>query len=169
MHRIIGGFGLGILAGLLVLVTAIQSAEGKAKKISPDKLPKKIKAAIQHRFPGAKVTSAERETEEGQVVYDIELKHKGRKYEMDIKKDGTIIEIEKEVAAAKVPEALTKAVKAKYPKATIKEVMEVNKVAGRKEMPDHYEVVIVNGGKEMEIEVSLDGKIKAGKGEKGPK
>lgn len=157
MRRSFGRLGVGAVAGLLVLVAAAPAQ--KAKKIAPDKLPKKIKAAIFGRFPGAQVTSAEREVENGQVVYDIELKHKGRKYEMDIKKNGTIIEIEKEVAAKDVPPAVTKTVMAKYPKATIKEVMEVNKVKGKKETPDHYEVVLVMDGKEREIELSLEGKI----------
>jgi uncharacterized membrane protein YkoI len=123
--------------------------------------------AVMKRFPGAEITSAERETENGKVVYDIELKHKGRKYEMDIKEDGTIIEIEKEVALKDVPAAVTRAVEAKYPKATIKEVMEVNKVNGTVETPDHYEITIETADKKkMEVIVSLDGKSVKAEGEK---
>jgi uncharacterized membrane protein YkoI len=165
MCRTTGGLGLGAVAGFLLLGVAAPAAD-KAKKIAPDKLPKKIKAAVHARFPGARATSAEREVEGGRVVYDIELRHKGRKYEMDILKDGTVIEIEKEVAAKDVPQAVTRTVKAKFPKASIKEVMEVNKVKGKKETPHHYEVVLVTGGKEHEIEVSLNGKLlKGGKAE----
>jgi len=141
------------------------SADEKAEKIAPDKLPQKIKDALNVRFPGAKVTSAEKEKEKGEIVYDLELTHEGRKYEMDIKEDGTIVEIEKEIAAKDVPEAITKAVKRKYPTATIKEVMEVNKVTGKEEKPDHYEVTIETDGKKKEVVVSLDGKKVNGKGE----
>jgi uncharacterized membrane protein YkoI len=142
-----------------------------AEKIPLDKVPAKIMAAIKGRFPGAELTSVEKETEEGQVVYDIELKHEGRKYEMDIKADGTIIEIEKEVAAKDLPEAVTKALEAKYPKATITEIMEVNKVMGKTETPDHYEVLLVTADqKKLEVTVSLDGKsIKGGKAEEDKK
>src|SRR5260221_1035486 len=66
---------------------------GKAEKLSSDKLPPQIMAAINGRFPGATVTSAEKENEDGKIVYDIELKHSGRKYEMDIHDDVTVIEI----------------------------------------------------------------------------
>jgi uncharacterized membrane protein YkoI len=163
MRGIVALLGVGLLAGLVAL-GGVARADDKAKpaekpqKIAPDKLPEKVMAAIKARLPGAEITSAEKEMENGKVVFDIELKHKGRKYEMDIQEDGTIIEIEKEVAAKDVP-AVTKAVTAKYPNATIKEIMEVNKVKGKQETPIHYEVTITTADKKSkEVIVSLDGK-----------
>src|SRR6266568_193379 len=149
----------------IALLTSVGLADEKAGKIAPDKLPQKIKDSIKGRFPGAEVTSAEKENEKGQIMYDIELKHEGRKYEMDIKEDGTIVEIEKEIASKDVPEAITKAVKKKFPMATIKEVMEVSKVTGKEEKPIHYEVTIETDGKKKEVVVSLDGKTVKGEGE----
>lgn len=168
MRGIVALVGVGLLAGLVALAGVARAddkkADDKAKpadkpqKIAPDKLPEKVSAAIKARFPGAQITSAEKETENGKVVYDIELKHQGRKYEMDIQEDGTVIEIEKEVAAKDVP-AVTKAVTAKFPGATIKDIMEVNKVEGKKETPIHYEVTITTADKKSkEVIVSLDGK-----------
>jgi hypothetical protein len=100
----------------LVTLAASTMADEKTEKISPDKLPQNIKESIKDRFPGADVTSAEKENENGQVMYDIELKHEGRKYEMDIKEEGTIVEIEKEVATKNVPEAIIKAVNIRRPR-----------------------------------------------------
>jgi uncharacterized membrane protein YkoI len=155
MRGIVCGLGVSAAVGLLVLATAARADE----KIAPDKLPEKVKAALNGRFPGAEVTSAEKENENGAVVYDLELKHNGRKYEMDVKEDGTILEIEKEVKAKDVPAAVIKAVEAKYPGATIKEIMEVNKVKGKEETPVNYEIEIVTADKkEKEVVVSLDGK-----------
>jgi uncharacterized membrane protein YkoI len=154
-------FSVSAVAGLVLLAAVAGRAaddKNKAEKIAPDKLPKAVMDRIKARLPGAEITSAEKETEDGKVVYDIELKHEGRKYEMDILADGTLIEIEKEVALKDVPAAVTKALKAKYPDATVKEVMEVNKVKGKTETPDHYEVTLTVGGKEREVVVSLDGK-----------
>ena len=175
MRRLMGVLCLAAVAGLLTAAT-LSSAddkkddkkEEKAEKIAPDKLPQKIKDAIEGRFPKAEITSAEKEKEDGKIVYDIELKHEGRKYEMDILEDGTIIEIEKEVKLKDLPAAVADALKAKFPDATIKEVMEVNKVKDKKETPDHYEVTIVGKDKkEKEVIVSLDGKsIKGEKEEK---
>jgi uncharacterized membrane protein YkoI len=147
------------MVGLVAFVVGLR-ADDKAEKITPDKLPQKIKDTVQARLPGAEIISAEKEKEEGKVVYDLELKHEGRKYEMDILEDGTLVEIEKEIAAKDVPEKVTKAIKEKYPTATVKEVMEVNKVTGKEEKPMHYEVTIETGGKSKEVIVSLDGKLK---------
>ena len=152
------------MVGLIAFVVSLR-ADDKPEKITPDKLPQKIKDTVKARLPGAEVTSAEREKENGKIDYDLELKHKGRKYEMDIAEDGTLIEIEKEVAAKDVPEKVTKAIKDKYPTATVKEVMEVNKVTGKEEKPMHYEVTIETGGKTKEVIVSLDGKLKEEKKE----
>ncbi len=158
MRRMILGFCIAALSCSFWLGNSL-FAEDKAEKIAPDKLPKKIATAIKARFPGCEVTSAEKETEDGKVVFDIELKHKGRKYEMDIREDGTVVEIEKEILAADIPQAVRKGVDAKYPKAAIKEVMEVNQVAGKKETPTHFEVTIETAAKKkMEVIVSLDGK-----------
>jgi hypothetical protein len=64
-----------------------------------------------------------------------------------------------------VPEAVTRALKAKYPGATVKVVMEVNKVKDKKEPPDHYEVTLETADKmEVEVTVSLDGKTVKGPG-----
>ena len=162
MRGIMGWLSTSAVMCLVMMATSALADE-KTEKIDPDKLPPKIKNAVKARFPGAEVTSAEKEKENGEIVYDLELKHEGRKYEMDVKEDGTIVEIEKEIKD--VPEAISKAVKKKYPTATIKEVMEVNKVTGKEEKPIHYEVTIETAGKKKEVIVSLDGKSVKGEGE----
>jgi hypothetical protein len=144
-----------ISAAALTAGVALAAEADKSQKLAPDKLPAQITAAINGRFPGGTVTSAEREVEDGKVVFDIELKHENRKYEMDIKEDGTIIEIEKEIK--NVPPAVTKAVTDKYPNAQVKECMEVNTVKGKDEHPDHYEVTFAADGKSKGVVVALDG------------
>jgi len=160
MRGFITRLGFGIVAGLILATATARADDDKAEKVPLDKVPKVIMDAIKGRFPNAEIESVEKEKEDGKIVFDIELKHEGRKYEMDILEDGTIVEIEKEVAAKDVPEGVTKAVKEKYPGCTIKEVMEVNKVKDKKETPDHYEVTLETADKKKkEVEVSLDGKI----------
>lgn len=154
MRKLIGGLAVAAVAGLVVLASAARADD---KKVPLDKVPRAVMDAINARFPGADITSVEREKEGDKVVYDIELKHQGRKYEMDIEENGTVLEVEKEVKD--VPEVITKAVLAKYPGAAIKEVMEVNKVKGKEETPIHYEVTIETADKKSkEVIVSLDGK-----------
>jgi hypothetical protein len=171
MRGIVSRLGVLAVAGLVMLATlalADDEKKAKAEKLTADKIPQKVMKTIKDRFPDAKITSAEKETAEGTVVYDIELTHKGRKYEMDIKEDGTLIEIEKQVDEKDLPEAVKKALAAKYPKAELDDIMEVNKVKDKKETPDHYEIVLVTADKKkLEVTVSLDGKsIKRGEAEK---
>jgi uncharacterized membrane protein YkoI len=162
------GFVSSITLSVSVMLGMSACVRAEEEKIPLDKVPAVIMASVNERFPSAKLTSAEKENENGKVVFDIELKHDGRKYEMDIEADGTIIEIEKEIAAKDLPEAVTAAVANKYPQATIQEIMEVNKVKDKKETPDHYEVLLMTADKKKrEIEVALDGKsVKGGKAEK---
>ena len=161
MRGFTGWLGGSIVAGLVIL-----AAVAGAQQIPADKVPPKVMDAVKARFPGAEFTSITKETVDGQVIYDIELKQKGRKYEMDIKEDGTVLEVEKEVALKDVPAAVTKALQAKYPRSTVKEVMEVNLVKDNKETPDHYEMILeMTDKKTIELEVSLDGKTIKGPAE----
>src|SRR5437016_5103787 len=95
------------IAGFVLLAVVARAAD-KPEKIAADKIPQRIADTINGRLPGAEVTNCEKETEDGKVVFDCELKQKGRKYEMDILEDGTLVEIEKEIEASKLPEAATK-------------------------------------------------------------
>ena len=164
MRRIIGWSAWSALAGLILWSAA---AVADDKKITLDQAPGGVQNAIKARFPGAEVTSVEKETEEGKVVYDIELKHKGCKYEMDIQEDGTVLEIEKEMAQKELPEAVLKGIETAYPKAVLKEIMEVYKVKGKEEKLTEYEVTLEKADKStVEVKVSLDGKTVKPEGEK---
>lgn len=158
MQRILGRLSVCTVAMLLLVVSA-PAADDKAEKLTLDKIPKAVRDAVNNRFPGAEATSITKETVDGKVVYDIELKQKGRKHEMDIQEDGTVLEVEHEMALKDVPAALAKTIEAKFPKATIKDIMEVNFVKDKKETPDHYEVTIETADKKpVEVLISLDGK-----------
>jgi hypothetical protein len=162
MRRIV----VGTLFGLALIISPALSGGTKEEKIKLDQLPKKVLEAVKSWFPEPEFTSLTKETTDGKVVYDLEFKYKGRKYEMDIKEDGTVLEIEKEVAPKDLPKAVTQALKDKHPKAKIKEAMEVNLVNGKNLKLDHYEIILeTDAGKSMEVTVSPDGK-KVGGGEK---
>ena len=80
MRGFMGRFGVSALAGL-VLLAAVAGADDKekaGKKVPLDKVPRKVMDAVKARFPGARITSVEKETADGKVMYDIELTQKGR-------------------------------------------------------------------------------------------
>jgi hypothetical protein len=155
-----------VLFAVLLAVSAFACAaqeketEGGSEKLSPDKVPAKVMDAAKARFPSAEWRSITREEENNMTIYDFELTSDGKKYEMDIKDDGTILEIEKEIAETDLPDAVKKAVYAKYPKAQMKEVLEKSLIKDGNETPHEYEVVLTTeAGKEAEVTLSLDGKI----------
>ena len=115
---------------------------------------------LDKRFPSLAITSAAKETDaKGEVVYDIELKQKDRKFETDIKGDGIMLEVEKEIFPKQWSKALAATVEAKYPFGKIREVLEVDKVRDGKEIPDHLEITIETADKKSaELLTSLDGK-----------
>src|SRR5260370_22582744 len=165
MRRVIGSLGVSLLA-LLLITAGAQSGGTKEEKITADKLPKKVMDAVKSWFPEPKFTSLTKETTDGKVVYDLEFKYKDRKYEMDIKEDGTVLEIEKEVAVNDLPQAASNALKAKYAKSKIKEAMEVNLVSGKDLKLDHYEVILVMAeGKTRDATVTQDGEKAEGGGD----
>jgi len=165
MCRTIGVLGIGTLFTLALPASTALSGGTKEEKIKLDQLPKKVLEAVKSWFPEPEFTSLTKESTGDKVVYDLEFRYKGRKYEMDIKEDGTVMEIEKEVAAKDLPKAVAQALKDKHPKAKIKEAMEVNLVNGKDLKLDHYEITIESAeGKTMEVTVSPDGKKVGGEG-----
>src|SRR4051812_49323738 len=85
-----------ILLAALAPARAAEEAKAKEEKIKLEEVPAKIMTAVKQRFPDAEVTSATKEEEKGAIIWDIELKAGDKKNEMDIKDDGTVVEVEKE-------------------------------------------------------------------------
>jgi hypothetical protein len=151
MRAWIGWWSAAVLAGL-ILVTAARADE---EKVPLDKLPKAVTDAVKAKYPGAKLTGAEKEKEKDQTVYEVALEHKGQKLEVTLKPDGTIVSVEKEIAAKDLPKAVTAALDSKYPKATIKKVEEIT--TGEKVT---YEVLLVTAAKKrLEVVFDTTGKV----------
>ena len=148
------------IAAVAIAALCAVRAGAAEEKIKSEDLPKSAASALMARFPGMRFINVAKETgPDGQEVYDVELKQRDRKFETDIKPDGTMLEVEKEIMKRDWSKVLHSTVETKYPKSAIEEVMEVNKVKGKKEIPDHLEVTIKTADeKSVEILVSLDGK-----------
>jgi hypothetical protein len=160
-----------VLLGLFVLLLTVAFRELRAKEepVPQDKIPKKVMDALLAKFPKAKIDKCVKEKEGDDVVYDIEFKQEGRKCEADIKEDGTYINYEKAIEAKDLPKKVRDAIEKKYPKATMKEIMEETEVKGKDEKLSAYEVVLVTADKkEVEVKVSPEGKILEDTGDKKP-
>jgi uncharacterized membrane protein YkoI len=155
-----------VFGAVAVLVLAAVARAGDEPK-DLDKIPKKVMDALKAKFPGPKITKWSKETENGKVVYDIEFTQDGRKAEADITEDGTLMNFEKEFDARNLPKAVIQAVEKKYPKARMREVMEITEIKDKKEVHGGFEIVLETADKKkVEVTVARDGKILEDSGEK---
>lgn len=155
---LVAGVLTAVVAGLLLAQPAA-GAQDK-DKLGLDKIPKKVMDALKAKFPKAKIQKWTKEKEGETVVYDVEMTQEGRKFEADVREDGTIHNWEKEIAAKDLPKAVRRAVDKKYPKATLKEIMQITAVKDGKEALEGYEVVLETADKKgVEVTVAPDGKI----------
>lgn len=162
---LVGGLFTAVLAGYLLVQPAAR-AEGK-DKLDLDTIPKKVMAALKAKFPKAEIHNWTKMQDGNVVVYDIEFKQEGRKFEADIKEDGTIHNWEKDVAIKDLPDAVKKAVEKKYPKSTLRDIMEITAVKDGKEELEGYEIVLdAADKKEFEVTVAPDGTIMEESGDK---
>jgi uncharacterized membrane protein YkoI len=157
MRRPITWLGAGTVSALLILVAA---AHGDEEKVALDKVPKPVMEAVEARFKDAKATGAGKETENGKLVYEVTIQHKGQKIDVTLIPEGEILMIEREIAAKDLPQAVAKTLEDKYPKATYKIVEEIIKVEKKKEKLAYYEVLLVTAdNKALEVQVTAKGKV----------
>jgi hypothetical protein len=153
-------FAVPLGAVALLLFIGAWELRAKEESIPEDKIPRKVMDALKSKFPKAKIDKCTREMEGDDVVYDIEFKEGARKCEADIKEDGTFLNYEKAIEARNLPKVVREAIDKKYPKATLKEIMEETEVKGKEEKVSAYEVVLETADKkEVEVRVSPEGKI----------
>ena len=161
---------------LILLLCLIFSCEQQGEKMDVekktkedlelDKIPQVVMNALKAKFPKAEIHKWTKEKEGDIVVYDIEFKQEGRKFEADIKEDGTIYNWEMEIADKDLPEAVNKVVEKKYSKSTFKEIMEIMAVKGGKDALEGYEIVLeTTDKKDIEVTVAPDGIILEDSGE----
>ena len=73
----------------------VDSDDGE-EKIPLDQVPANVMSAAQAAIPGLVLEEAERETEDGTVVYSLQGTADGEEYEVEVSAAGKVLEIEKE-------------------------------------------------------------------------
>ena len=146
------------LAGLIMIGLNTQAQE----KDKPDtnQIPKKVMDGLKAKFPKPEIDKWTKEKEGEIFIYDYEFKQVGQKFEADIKEDGTIHNWEKAITIKDLPAAVRITVDKMYPKASLKEIMQITAVKDGKDELEGYEIVLrTNDKKDVEVTVAPDGKI----------
>jgi hypothetical protein len=122
MHRIL----TALVA--VALVPAAVLAQTTAKPATPPKpaaakpkvtLPPAVEAAFKAAYPSATINNVSKEKEGGQEIYEVESVDRGLHRDLNYKADGTVVDMEEEVAEADLPASVAAAIKTRYPKATV--------------------------------------------------
>jgi len=142
-----------VIGSSLALLGAAKAAE---KELSKSQVPKAVIEAFEKAHPGAKDVEFEEETFEGKTAYEVEYKENGKEYEFLYSPDGSLLEKEEDIDLKALPEPIVQAVTKAYPKAKIKEAEKIMKPDGT---VTGYEVEIKEAGKEIELELDVNGKI----------
>ena len=70
--------------------------DGDEVEIPLSEVPANVLAAARAAVPGIVFEEAERETEDGRIVYELEGEANGKEYEIEVSADGTVLEVEEE-------------------------------------------------------------------------
>jgi hypothetical protein len=130
------------------------SARADEEKVALDKLPAAVSKAVKAKFPRGVLKDASKEVEKGKTIYEVALRDAGRNIDISLKDDGTIVEIETQIAAADLPRAVVDGLKAKYPNGKVKKA---ESVARGDQLS--FEVILTDGDNTREIVLDPGGKI----------
>jgi len=132
---------------------AKSAAAGKPAADPAAKLPAPILTAFRTSYPNATIKGAAKETEGGKTVWEVESIDKGLARDLIYNPDGTVVEFEEQVDPASLPVAVSAALKAKYPAASITKAEKLMKGT-----TITYEMAL-KGAAVKAIEITPDGKI----------
>jgi uncharacterized membrane protein YkoI len=140
------------LAAAIFLVSTL-SALAQEEEIDSSTLPSVVQKTVQEQSKGATIKGYFTEREHGKAVYEVEMMMDGHSKDIQIAEDGTLNEIEEEVAFASLPANVQSALTAKAGGAKITKIESLtkhNKLVA-------YEAATLRGMKKGEIQVGPDG------------
>src|SRR5437016_9457581 len=97
----------GTVAVAVLVLTAVASQAGaQEKKLKRSDLPAAVQRSADEQSVGATVRGYSTEKENGQDVYEVEMTVHGHGRDVTIGADGTVLEIEEQVALKSLPAAV---------------------------------------------------------------
>ena len=141
-----------VIAGLTV--AGICSAQEQEKKIKRSDLPPAVEKTVVADSAGATIKGFNEEKEKGQTFYEAEMIVNGHSKDVLIDANGTVVEVEEEVAFDSLSAEVRAGLQAKAGKGKIAKVESLTK----KGKLVAYEAKVNTGGKKSEVQVGPDGK-----------
>jgi hypothetical protein len=136
--------------GLLLVGTA----SPQEKKIKRSDLPPAVEKTVAEQSKGATIRGFSTEQEKGQTLYEVEMTVSGHSKDVSMTADGTIVEVEEQVAM----DSLSAEVKAGLQaKAGAGKLLKVESLTKKGKLVA-YEAQVETNGKKSEVQVGPDGK-----------
>ena len=139
------------LAGGLLLAG---TASAQEKKIKRSDLPPAVEKTVAAQSEGATIRGFSTEKEKGQTLYEVEMTVNGHSKDITMGADGSIVEIEEQVALDSLSPEVKAGLQAKAGKGKILKVESLTK----KDKLVAYEAQVEINGKKSEVQVGPDGK-----------
>jgi hypothetical protein len=139
-----------VASGLLLAGTAF----AQEKKIKRSDLPPAVEKTVAAQSTGATIRGFSTEKEKGQTLYDVEMTVNGHSKDITMGADGSIVEVEEQVAVDSLSPEVKAGLQAKAGKGKILKVESLTK----KDKLVAYEAQVETNGKKSEVQVGPDGK-----------
>ena len=130
------------------------SASAQEKKIKRSDLPPAVEKTVAAQSQGATIRGFSTEKEKGQTLYEAEMTVNGHSKDISMTADGSIVEIEEQVALDSLSPEVKAGLQAKAGKGRILKVESLTK----KDKLVDYEAKVDTNGKKSEVQVGPDGK-----------
>jgi hypothetical protein len=130
------------------------SASAQEKKIERSDLPPAVEKTVAAQSTGATIRGFSTEKEKGQTLYEVEMTVNGHSKDISMTTDGSIVEVEEQVAFDSLSPEVKAGLQAKAGKGKITKVESLTK----KDKLVAYEAKVETNGKKSEVQVGPDGK-----------
>jgi len=142
------------IAALVLTCGLAAAATAQDKKLKRSDLPPAVGKTADAQSAGATVRGYSSETEDGQLEYEVALTVNGHGKDVAIAPDGTVLEVEEEVALDSLPAAVRAGLTQAAGAGKIGKVESLTK----KGVLVAYEAHVLTGTKRSEVQVGPDGK-----------
>lgn len=143
---------LAAVAASALLLAGTASAQ--EKKIKRSELPPAVEKTVAAQSTGATIRGFSTEKENGQTIYEAEMTVNGHSKDVSMTADGSIVEVEEQVALDSLSPEVKAGLQSKAGKGRILKVESITK----KDKLVAYEAKVETNGKKSEVQVGPDGK-----------
>lgn len=130
------------------------NASAQEKKIKRSDLPPAVEKTVAAQSAGATIRGFSTEKENGQTLFEVEMTVSGHSKDISMTADGSIVEVEEQVALDSLSPEVKAGLQAKAGSGKILKVESLTK----KDKLVAYEAKVDTNGKKSEVQVGPDGK-----------